>query len=239
MTKDKVITDIIGKTQLAFEGNAEIRDCVFRFGSQGQIEIHGDVSNFVNCEFISKPEKSGVITEQPMISGLSGALVFESCKIDGNGTRRLIESADGIRIRGCEIIAGRSQSLPLIRMANPTSTYGIECKECSFVACTTAGEVLVSSEGRISMRRCRFEACNVEGDLIRFNRANGCGQFEDCCFKDCAAAYHLLSSGEGLNGAGKPCDCQNCRAVDSIFSCSQDRYFVGNLIISGETTQFE
>lgn len=68
---------------------------------------------------------------------------------------------------------------------------------------------------------------------------NGKGEFENCSFKDCAAAFHLLSGGDVSKGVGKNCISQNCRAVDSIFSHSQDDCFDGKFIVSGEMMQFK
>ena len=217
----------------------EIRDRVFRLGSGGKIEVCGQGFDFTNCEFIALPERSTIVTAVPIIIGLSGELGFKGCRFDGNGMRAFVRSVGGIRINGCELIGGSSPSDPVIIMESSTSACGLACDNCSFIACTTVGEVLVSSAGGICMRNCQFEACNVQGDLVRLNRMNGKGEFENCTFKDCAAAFHLLSSGDVSKGVGKNCISLNCSAVDSIFSHSQDDCFDGKFIVSGEMMQFK
>ncbi len=238
MAKNMVIVDVNGKMRLTSECAAEIRNRVFRLGGRGRIEIYGRGFSFLNCEFIAISEPGIEVTPLPIIVGLSGELTFEGCRLDGKGTRMLVESVDGMRIKDSELIAGHSLGGPVIAMANPASACGLNCDGCSFVGCTTVGEVLVGSAGEINMRNCRFEACNVQGDLIRFNRSNGSGRFVNCSFKDCAAAFHLLSGGDTLMGPGKVCLCQNCHAVDSIFSLPDDSCFTGNFVIAGETAQF-
>lgn len=170
MAKNKVVVDVNGRIRLMSETFAEIRDRVFRIGSRGQIEVCGHGFDFTNCEFIALPERDAIMTALPIIIGLSGELGFKGCRLDGNGMRAFVRSVGGIRIRGCELIGGSSPKDPVIIMENSTSACGLACDNCSFIACTTVGEALISSAGGIRMRNCQFEACNVQGDLVRLNR---------------------------------------------------------------------